>query len=102
MSKKTPPSSPKFRTFASPKTPIKAVPVDKDKSCLICSEKFVSGSKQSSFYNVNISKGFFYVRIHKRESLRERIEHVIGKSPNYNKEYVRVCKKCYRKVESLE
>jgi hypothetical protein len=82
---KTPP-----KKFTSPNTPLKEVRTDKDKNCLFCGLDF-SLNKQSSFYNVKTSKG-----------LHERIRGILGKSPCYTKESERVCKKCFRRLESLE
>jgi len=61
-----------------------------DRKCLLCGKQFISG-KNTSFYSVNSSKG-----------LIKRIKRVLGKSSQYNTESVRVCKKCYRKVDSLD
>lgn len=90
MSLKTPPSSPIRNLSNSPKTPVKSVTTSKNKTCLACGVIFeLSGQK--SYYNVFTSAG-----------LEEIIKRVLGESPNYVYESEKVCKRCYRRLESLD
>ena len=90
MPLKTPPSSPLQNVINSPKTPVKLVKTSKNKTCLVCGVIFeLSGQK--SYYNVFTSAG-----------LQEIIQRVLGESPSYVYESEKVCKKCYRRLESLD
>ena len=90
MPLKTPPSSPLQNVINSPKTPVKLVKTSKNKTCLVCGVIFeLSGQK--SYYNVFTSAG-----------LQEIIQRVLGEFPSYVYESEKVCKKCYRRLESLD
>lgn len=85
---RTPPQSRKFGESASPRTPIKPVGTGKDGKCLFCGLDFkISG--QNTWRSL------------KNKELRDRVCRLLAKTPDFERESTRLCKKCFRRIEAL-
>ena len=83
---RTPPSR-KFGESASPRTPIKPVS-GKDGKCLLCGLDFkISG--QNTWRSL------------KNKDLKDRVCRLLEKTPDFELESTRLCKKCFRRIEAL-
>ena len=82
------PQSRKFGESTSPRTPIKPAGTGKDAKCLLCGLHFkISG--QNTWRSL------------KNKELRDRICRLLDKTPDFERESTRLCKKCFRRIEAL-
>lgn len=82
------PQSRKFGESASPRTPIKLVGSGKDVRCLFCGLDFkISG--QNTWRSL------------KNKELRDRVCRLLEKTPDFDRESTRLCKKCFRRIEAI-
>ena len=85
---RTPQSRKAISESASPRTPIKSAVSGKDGKCLLCGLDFkISG--QNTWRSL------------KNKDLKDRVCRLLEKTPDFELESTRLCKKCFRRIEAL-